>query len=95
MSIDRTKIEQIARLARLSLDADNAAAYAADLSNILALFEQMDRVDTREVAPLAHPLELPARLRGDEITESDQRDKFQALAPTTAAGCYLVPRVIE
>ena len=63
--------------------------------NILGLVEQMNSVDTRDVEPMAHPLEITARLREDEITEIDQRQRFQAIAPEVEQGLYLVPRVIE
>jgi Asp-tRNA(Asn)/Glu-tRNA(Gln) amidotransferase C subunit len=29
------------------------------------------------------------------VTESDNREKYQANAPSVAAGLYVVPRVIE
>ena len=95
MSLDRTKIEQIARLARLALGEDEIGLYQRELSNILGLVDTMNSVNTAAVAPLAHPLEITARLRPDEVTETNQRDKFQAIAPAVANGYYLVPRVIE
>jgi aspartyl-tRNA(Asn)/glutamyl-tRNA(Gln) amidotransferase subunit C len=57
--------------------------------------EQLETVDTTSVVPLAHPLDALQRLRADEVTESDQREAFQAVAPQTEAGLYLVPKVIE
>ena len=95
MSIDRTEIDRIARLARLALSEAEAASLAQDLSGILALVERMNRVDTAGVEPLAHPLELKARRRPDQVTETNQRDRFQALAPAVADGLYLVPRVVD
>jgi len=95
MSLDRTQIEQIARLARLALDEAEIALYQRELSKILDLVNTMNSVDTAAVAPLAHPLEISARLRPDVVTETDQREKFQAIAPAVANGYYLVPRVIE
>jgi aspartyl-tRNA(Asn)/glutamyl-tRNA(Gln) amidotransferase subunit C len=55
----------------------------------------MNAVETAAVEPLSHPLDRPLRLRPDEVTEADRRDDFQALAPETADGLYLVPRVVE
>lgn len=95
MSLDRTEIEQIAHLARLALDEGEIPAYQRDLSNILTLVDTMNSVETGEVAPLAHPLDIAARLRPDAVTETDQRKKFQAIAPAVANGYYLVPKVIE
>lgn len=45
--------------------------------------------------PMAHPLDAVQKLRPDVVTETNQRDAFQAIAPATEDGLYLVPKVIE
>jgi aspartyl-tRNA(Asn)/glutamyl-tRNA(Gln) amidotransferase subunit C len=95
MSLDRSDVEKIAHLARLGIEDQEAESYAKDLSNILDLVEQMNAVDTVGVEPMAHPLHMAQRLRPDEVTETDQRDKFQSIAPSVEDGLYLVPKVIE
>jgi aspartyl-tRNA(Asn)/glutamyl-tRNA(Gln) amidotransferase subunit C len=95
MSLDKTQVEKIAHLARLQIDPADVPAYATNLSNILELVEQMDAVDTEGVNPMAHPTDAVQRLREDVVTESDQRDQFQAIAPQVENGLYLVPKVIE
>jgi aspartyl-tRNA(Asn)/glutamyl-tRNA(Gln) amidotransferase subunit C len=95
MSLDKTEVEKIAHLARLQIDPADVPAYATNLSNILDLVEQMDAVDTEGVNPMAHPTDTVQRLREDAVTESDQRDEFQAIAPQVENGLYLVPKVIE
>jgi len=95
MSLDRSEVEKIAHLARLGVDEAQLDAVAGDLSRILDLVAQMEQVDTGDVKPMAHPLHMAQRLRDDEVTESDQRDYVQRLAPAAEAGLYLVPRVIE
>jgi aspartyl-tRNA(Asn)/glutamyl-tRNA(Gln) amidotransferase subunit C len=95
MALDSDDVLKIAHLARLGVSAEEAQAVAADLSNILDLVEQMQQVDTTGVEPMAHPLHMNQRLRPDEVTETDRRAEFQAVAPQTEAGLYLVPRVIE
>lgn len=95
MSFAKTEIEKIAWLARLSLAEEDIPGYSKDLTNILSLVEQMNTIDTTTVEPLAHPLELKARLREDTITEPDERDHFQEIAPLVENGYYLVPKVIE
>ncbi len=95
MSLEKTDIEKIAHLARLEIDPDDVSRYARDLSVILELVEQMNQVDTGGVQPMAHPLQMAQRLRADEVTETNQRDKFQQIAPQVEAGLYLVPKVIE
>ena len=95
MSLDKKNIQHIATLSRLSVSDSESEEYSQDLSNILMLVEQMNAVDTSGIEPMAHPLEITARLRPDEITETNQRDHFQAIAPEVAKGLYLVPKVIE
>ncbi|MBI3546436.1 MAG: Asp-tRNA(Asn)/Glu-tRNA(Gln) amidotransferase subunit GatC [Gammaproteobacteria bacterium] len=95
MSLDREQVRKIAHLARLQITDSEAAAYAESLSRILSLIEQMNAVDTNGVAPMAHPNDAGLRLRADAVTETNQREKFQAIAPAVQAGLYLVPKVIE
>lgn len=95
MSLDKNDVEKIAHLARLSIQEDDITHYARDLNNILNLVEQMSATDTSGLAPMAHPLDAHQRLRPDTVTETDQRELFQSIAPKTEAGVYLVPKVIE
>ncbi len=95
MSLSKEQVEGIATLARLSIDEKQTEEYASSLSNILQLVEQMESADTDSVAPMAHPQDAVQRLRADNVTEQNQREKYQKIAPSTEAGLYLVPRVIE
>jgi aspartyl-tRNA(Asn)/glutamyl-tRNA(Gln) amidotransferase subunit C len=95
MSLTRDQVHKIAHLARLHITDAEAATYAETLSRILGLIEQMNAVNTEGVAPMAHPNEAGLRLRPDAVTEADQRERFQKIAPATEAGLYLVPKVIE
>ena len=95
MALDTAAVTRIAHLARLGIEAADIPEYARNLSDILAFVEQLDAVPTAGVMPLAHPLEARQRLRPDEVTETDNREAFQAIAPSVEAGLYLVPKVIE
>lgn len=95
MSLDRSDVEKIAHLARMSLDESQIDAYAKDLTNILNLVEQLESSDTDQVEPMAHPLHMAQRLRQDQVTEGNHRQENQAIAPSVEAGLYLVPQVIE
>ncbi len=95
MSINKAEVQKIAWLARLGIDEQDIATYSEELSTILDLLERMDAVDTDDISPISHPLDLTTRLRVDAVTEQNQRDQFQQNAPQTEAGCYLVPKVIE
>lgn len=95
MSLGPAEVNRIAHLARLAIDEDDIPEYARNLSAILDLVEQMNSVDTKDVTPMAHPQDAAQRLRPDEVLETDQRERFQAVAPQTEDGLYLVPKVIE
>ncbi len=95
MSIERGDVEKIAYLARIQVTESELDKVTADLSRILNLVDQMGAVSTEGVEPLSNPLDMVQRLRADEVTEPNQRDRFQAIAPATEAGLYLVPKVIE
>jgi|TARA_Y100000589_G_scaffold278939_1_gene274638 aspartyl-tRNA(Asn)/glutamyl-tRNA(Gln) amidotransferase subunit C len=95
VSISREDIEKVALLARIRVDDAQIPALEKDLGNILTLVDQLAAADTDNVEPMAHPLDAVQRLRPDEVTESNQREAFQAIAPATENGLYLVPKVIE
>ena len=95
MALDKSEVEKIAHLARLHINASEADEVANRITDILALIDQMQSVDTDAVLPLAHPLDVVQRLRPDRVTEPDRRDELQLLAPNCQAGLYLVPKVIE
>ena len=93
LSLDQ--IARIAELARLELSPADSAAMQQQLNGILAMVDAMGAVDTQGVEPMSHPQQAMQRLRADEVTERDQREAFQAIAPGTEDGLYLVPKVIE
>ncbi|MDD5215698.1 MAG: Asp-tRNA(Asn)/Glu-tRNA(Gln) amidotransferase subunit GatC [Methylococcales bacterium] len=92
--LSAVEVKKIAHLARLGIEEQNVAAYADDLNGVLALMTQMSELDTKGIKPMAHPMDQVQRLRVDEVTETNQRDYFQKIAPQTEDGLYLVPQVI-
>ena len=95
MSLTVDQVRHIAKLARLEVSTDDLAATQAKLNGIFGLIEEMQAVNTDGVEPMSHPQDLAQCLRADAVTESDRRDAFQAIAPQTEGGLYLVPKVIE
>ena len=95
MALERTEVEKIAHLARLGLSEADLPRTTETLNNILGLIDRMQAVDTTGIEPLAHPLETTQRLRADVVTEINQRDAYQAIAPAVEDGQHLVPRVID
>jgi len=95
MSLDNKEVSQIAYLSRLQVEEDSLESITSDLNNILNLVEQLSQLDTDSVEPMAHPLNMTQRLREDEVTEKDQSESFQSIAPKIGKSHYLVPTVIE
>ncbi len=95
MALSKQAIGQIAQLARLEISAADIPIYAAKLDRIIEFIDELAQADTTGLLPMAHSLDMSQRLRPDEVTESNDRDRYQANAPETAHGLYVVPRVIE
>ncbi len=95
MSFNKQDVQKVAHLARLSLSDNETEQYQESISSVLALVEQMQSINTDGIEPLCNPLEMTQRLREDEVTESNQRDSYTAIAPRSEKGLYLVPQVID
>ena len=95
MSISASDIAYIAHLARLQLSEAEKEEAASSFVDILALIDQMQTADTDKLEPLSHALEASQPLREDIVTEINQRNELQKLAPKCKQGLYLVPKVIE
>jgi aspartyl-tRNA(Asn)/glutamyl-tRNA(Gln) amidotransferase subunit C len=95
VSLGKTEVEYISRLAQIEVREEEVDGVAAKLSNILDLFTQLGAADTQGVEPMAHPLDAVQRFRADVVTEVDQHEKLQAIAPAAEQAHYLVPQVIE
>ncbi len=93
--ISKETVKTVAHLARLSISEDEIKQSTAKIAAIMNLIDEMQAVNTEGVEPLAHPLDAVQRLRADEVTEGNQREKLQANAPAKENGLFLVPKVIE
>lgn len=94
-SFTKQQLRHLARLARIGVTDAQAEQYAEQLSSIIGLVAQMDRINTDAITPMSHPQDMVLRLRDDVVTATDCRAAYQALAPEAEDGLYLVPRVIE
>ncbi len=95
MLLDNKKVKEIAYLARLNIEDSEVEQSTAELNNILKLMDKLGEIDTGDAQPMAHPLKMSQRLREDNVTEEDLSEEFQAIAPKTGKGHFLVPTVIE
>lgn len=95
MSLTPEQVKHIAMLSRIGVDESELESYSQALTSILGLADKLQAVNTQGVEPLANPLDATQRLRADRISEDNQRERLQSVAPATAKGLFLVPKVIE
>jgi len=95
MSLDKATVKRIAQLARLRVDEERLAPLAQELNNILGWIEQLNEVDTNDVAPMTSVVEMTLPRRRDEVTDGAMPDKILANAPETDDGFFVVPKVVE
>jgi aspartyl-tRNA(Asn)/glutamyl-tRNA(Gln) amidotransferase subunit C len=95
MSLTTQDIKRIAHLARIEISDTEAETTLSKLTGIMALIEQMQAVDTQGIQPMSHSQDVTQRLREDVVSETNQRELFQQIAPMVQDGLYLVPKVIE
>ena len=95
MALTRDDVKRVARLARIAIDEREADEVLDQLGRIFGMIEEMQAVDVSGVEPMAHAQDVTLRLREDAVTESDQHELFQSIAPKVENGLYLVPKVIE
>lgn len=95
MTLTLDDVRRIAHLARIDVDAQAVSDVHAKLEAIFAMINELQAVDTAGVEPMSHAQDVVVALREDRVTESDQRERFQAVAPAVEDGLYLVPRVVE
>lgn len=95
MSVDKATVRHIAKLARIKVADADLDHLAGELSNILAWVEQLNEVDTADVPPMTSVVEVELPRRADTVTDGGRPDEILANAPVTAAGFFVVPKVIE
>lgn len=95
MPLDLEAVRRIAMLARIEISDAEAIATRDQLNDILNMIESMRALDTEGIEPMAHAQDVVLRLRDDRISETDQHEVFQSIAPQVEGSLYLVPKVIE
>jgi aspartyl-tRNA(Asn)/glutamyl-tRNA(Gln) amidotransferase subunit C len=95
MSLSLLDVKRIAQLARIEVTDAQAEQVLTQLQGVFSLIEELQSVDTQGIEPMSHAQDVTLRLREDQVTETDTRERFQAIAPRVDAGLYLVPKVIE
>lgn len=95
MSIPKETVEHVAKLARLELTEDEVARYSQDLSKILHLVEELDKLDLSQVE-VGMAFENPTVFRPDEGQPlSFNRERLMEDAPSLEDHCFRVPKILE
>ncbi|MBI3307257.1 MAG: Asp-tRNA(Asn)/Glu-tRNA(Gln) amidotransferase subunit GatC [Candidatus Omnitrophica bacterium] len=92
MSFD---IDKVAELARLSLKPEEKKKLEKDLESILGYVKNLESLDTQNIQPMSHVLDLENVFRPDEVKPSEVRDKVLKHAPLTEGKFFKVPKVVE
>ncbi len=94
MSLTPDEVRYVASLARLSLDDDEVARLAPQLSKILEYAEQVGEVAAEDVPATSHPYPLSNVTRPDEARPSLAREELLAAAPEADEDRFVVPRIV-
>ena len=95
MSVKKSEIAYISSLSKLKMEDAEMDNYTRQISDILKMIQQLEKVDTDDIEPMAHPLNMKQRLRVDVITEENHRELYQKNAVEFEEGFYKVPKVID
>lgn len=93
--MDRKDVARTATLARLKLNSAELDTFTGQLADLLDYVNVLNEVDTENVEPMAHVIELVNVFREDEAGPSLPRDDALANAPKTDGKCFLVPKILE
>ena len=95
MTVDKSTVARIARLARIHVPEERQETLASELNGILAWIEELNEVDTDKVEPLASVTGHSLPRRDDVVTDGDRVDEVLANVPETAGSFFVVPKVVE
>lgn len=95
MSLTKDDVKKVAHLARLAIEENEIEKYTSELSTTMNLIATLENINTDGITAMAHPLDCAQRLRADDVSTLNEREKFQKLAPSVEAGLYLVPKVLD
>lgn len=94
MSLSREDVEKISLLARLRLSPSELETMTTQLGQIVEYVDQLSELDTTDVEPMAHAVEISNVFREDIVAPSLDRDEALSNAPNRDDECYLVPPVL-
>ena len=95
MKISKDTVKHVAELARLEFKEEELEKFTEQLGNILEHIEELNELDTSNVEPTFHVLDLSTPLREDVVESWLSSDEALENAPRREEDFFAVPRVIE
>ena len=94
MKITPEEVQHVARLARLELSSDEIEVFGDQLSDVLTYLGKLNELDTTDVEPMSHAVELVNVFRPDRAGDSIAREDALGNAPAQQDGFFRVPKVL-
>ena len=94
-TITKEKVNHIAHLSRLEIQEDEVDGYIEKLEKVVDLFNELNSVDTENIKPTYHVLDLVNVFREDVAQEGMNREEVLKNSKETEAGQFKVPTIIE
>jgi len=95
MKITKEDVKYVANLARLKVSEEQQDKLANEMESIISFADMLAEVDTDNVEPTFHAMQLQNVLREDVVTNNYDREKLLENAPSQYDGCFEVPKVVE
>jgi aspartyl-tRNA(Asn)/glutamyl-tRNA(Gln) amidotransferase subunit C len=95
MELSRDVVRKVAGLARLKVSEDELDSLVNDLSAMIGYVQVLNEVDTTDVPPMVHAVELHNVLRSDVVIDSLPRSEALSNSPRSDGNYFLVPPIIE
>lgn len=94
MALSEKDVQYVAKLARLEVTGEEVAKYTQQLANILEYVEQLNKLDTSNVEPLTHPLDMKNIFREDVVLPCLTQQEVLSNAPEPQSGHFKVPKIM-
>lgn len=95
MSITVKDVQHVAKLARLQLSPEEEATFTEQMNAILQYAEKLNELDTENVKPTTHVLQVSNVMREDVVKKSLSQEEALLNAPEDEEGHFKVPAVLE
>ncbi len=95
MSVTREEVKHIASLARLRIEEEEIESFTGQFNEILNYIDKLNQLDTENIEPLSHPVEISKSEREDLIIPSIDREQALKNAPSQDGTFFGVPKVIK